>query len=93
MKIPMFLALPIVLLAATPGLAGERSITLDIDGMTCVACPYIVQKSLTSVDGVKTVNVSFADKKADVTYDDTRTDVAALVAATTENGFPSTPVN
>ena len=93
MKTLMFLAVSAVLLAATPSLADERSVTLEVSGMTCAACPYIVQRSLTRVDGVKTAKVSYGQKTANVTYDDTRTDVAELVAATTENGFPSTPVN
>ena len=93
MKTLMFLAISAILLAATPGLAGERSVTLVVDGMTCAACPYIVQRSLTRVDGVKTVRVSYGQKMANVTYDDARCNVAQLGAATTENGFPSTPVN
>ena len=84
------LALPAVLLLAVPAtFAGERTVTLDVPGMTCAACPYIVKKSLTRVDGVKAVDVSFSRKEAQVTFDDAETDVAELVAATTENGFPS----
>ena len=41
--------------------------------------------------GVKAVTVSFGDKTAVVTYDDTRTDVTALTRATTEAGYPSAP--
>jgi mercuric ion binding protein len=43
------------------------------------------------VAGVKAVTVSFKDKTAVVTYDDTRTDVTALTRATTEAGYPSAP--
>ena len=85
--------LAVLLLAAAPGFAGERSVTLKVDGMVCAACPFIVKKSLTRVDGVTAVSVSLSEKKADVTYDDSRTDVDTLVAATTDNGFPSTPMN
>jgi len=35
--------------------------------------------------------VSYQDKTAVVTYDDTRADVRALTAATTNAGYPSTP--
>jgi mercuric ion binding protein len=41
--------------------------------------------------GVKAVTVSYKDKTAMVTYDDTRTDVEALTAATTNAGYPSAP--
>ena len=86
-------ALAVLVLAASPGFAGERSVTLEVDGMVCAACPFIVKKSLTGVDGVTAVSVSLGEKKAEVTYDDSRTDVDTLVAATTDNGFPSTPMN
>jgi periplasmic mercuric ion binding protein len=35
--------------------------------------------------------VSFKDKTAVVTYDDSKADVTALTTATTNAGYPSTP--
>jgi periplasmic mercuric ion binding protein len=35
--------------------------------------------------------VSYKDKTAVVTYDDTEADIAALTRATTEAGYPSAP--
>ena len=58
--------------------------------MTCASCPYIVKQTLAAVDGVTDVEVSFAEKSAVVTYDDSKTEVAALTAATGDMGFPST---
>jgi periplasmic mercuric ion binding protein len=43
------------------------------------------------VPGVKAVTVSYKDKTAIVTYDDSKTDVKALTAATTNAGYPSAP--
>jgi mercuric ion binding protein len=37
------------------------------------------------------VAVSYQDKTAVVTYDDTKTDLKALTAATTNAGYPSAP--
>jgi mercuric ion binding protein len=59
--------------------------------MYCADCPFIVKKSLEGVPGVAKVAVSFKDKTAIVTYDDARTDVKALSAATTNAGYPSSP--
>ncbi len=81
--------LSIFLLAPATGFAAEKTVTLAVEKMTCVSCPYIVKKSLTKVKGVQKVKVSFADKKAVVTFDDSKTTVAALTKATTQNGFPS----
>lgn len=78
------------LLAGTAAFAGEQTVTLTVSGMTCASCPYIVKQTLASVDGVTAVNVSFADQSAVVTYDDGKTEVAALTLATGDMGFPST---
>ncbi len=82
-------ALAVTLLAADATLAGEASVTLAVDGMTCAACPYIIKQALAGVSGVRTVAVSFPEKKAVVTYDDGKTSIAVLTAATTNVGFPS----
>ncbi len=82
-------ALAGTLLAADATLAGEASVTLAVDGMTCAACPYIVRQSLAAVPGVKDVKVSFREKTAVVTFDDARTDIEALTNSTFEMGFPS----
>ncbi len=82
-------AVAAAVLAASATVAGERSVTLAVDGMTCAACPYIVKQALAGVSGVRTVAVSFPEKKAVVTFDDGETSVAALSAATANVGFPS----
>ncbi len=76
-------------LAVTPVFAGEQTVTLEVSGMTCASCPYIVKQSLTAVDGVTDVEVSFAEKTAVVSFDDSKTEVAALTVATGDMGFPS----
>jgi mercuric ion binding protein len=84
--------LVIAFLIATPALAGEQTATLKVEGMTCASCPYQVKKSLTGVDGVKAAEVSLDTKLATVTFDNEKTDIAALTAATAGAGFPSSPV-
>jgi len=86
--------LPIVLfglLTAPPAFPAERTATLAVQNMYCPACPTIVRKSLEAVPGVTSVTVSFADKTAVVVYDDSKADVTALTAATTNAGYPSAP--
>ncbi|MDH5748055.1 MAG: mercury resistance system periplasmic binding protein MerP [Rhodospirillales bacterium] len=74
---------------STGAQAAERTITLKVKNMTCPACPFIVKKSLTRVDGVKKASVSLEQKSAVVIYDDAKADIAALTAATAAAGFPS----
>jgi mercuric ion binding protein len=59
--------------------------------MDCAACPLIVRASLQAIPGVKQAIVSHAAKSVLVTYDDAKTNVEALVAATTNAGYPSVP--
>ena len=78
-------------LASSSTFAAERTLMLAVQNMYCDACPLIVRKSLEAVPGVAKAVVSFKDKTALVTYDDSRTNVNALTAATTEAGYPSAP--
>lgn len=81
------------LLAAGTVFAVERTVTLKIDKLTaCPTCPYIIKKSVGEVSGVKGVEVSLEDKTAVVTFDDAKTDVEAITAATAKVGFPSTVI-
>lgn len=67
-----------------------RTVTLDVPGMTCATCPITVKRALTRVPGVTKVEVSYERLEAVVTFDDARTTVRALIAATTRAGYPST---
>ena len=86
------LALATALSAAGQAMAVEKTVTLAVDNMYCSACPYTVKQSLAKVAGVGEVAVSYEKKTAIVSYDDQRTTVAALTAATTQAGYPSHPI-
>jgi mercuric ion binding protein len=87
------LVLAAVVSAASPAMAAEKSVTLAVDNMYCSACPHIVKQSLAKVAGVGEVAVSYEKKTAIVSYDDQKTTVAALTAATTNAGYPSHPID
>ncbi len=73
-----------------PLFATERSVTLDVQNMTCAACPITVKKSLANIEGVSQVTISYADKTAEVSYNDALTTPDTLTDATTNAGYPST---
>lgn len=79
------------LLTSAPVFAAEQTITLAVRNMDCATCPLVVRKSLEAVPGVARVTVSFKDKTAVVTYDDSKVNLNALTAATTDAGYPSAP--
>ncbi len=77
------------LLIAPFAVAKERAVTLNVSGMTCPSCPYMVKVSLSKVKGVINVKVSLEEGKAWVVFDDARTNTAQLTTATEDIGFPS----
>ena len=90
-KLLASVALAVIVLASSAAFAADKTITLAVKNMYCAACPHTVKASLQAVAGVKAVTISYEDKTAIVTYDDSRTDVKALTAATTDAGYPSAP--
>lgn len=58
-----------------------------IDGMHCMHCVKSVNDALCKTDGVISVDVSLDDKKASVEYDETKTNVTALIDAIEAQGF------
>lgn len=73
--------------------ASEKTVVLNVDNATCALCAPIVKKTLSRMSGVKAIQVKEANAMsgavATVTYDDAVTNVAALIAATTNAGYPS----
>ncbi len=81
-------ALPLGVLAADP-----QTVVLDVQNMTCELCPITVKKALDKVPGVAATKIDLAKKTATVKFDPERANVAALVKATTNAGYPSTAHN
>ena len=82
-------SLALASLVATPVWAATQTVTLAVPGMTCAACPITVKTALTKVDGVTKAEVSFENREATVTFDDTKTNAPALTKATEDAGYPS----
>jgi periplasmic mercuric ion binding protein len=83
------LAATLLLSAAGPALAAPKQVTLTVPTMDCDTCPVTIRVSLMKVPGVSKAVVSYARRNAKVTFDDAKTDVAALTRATEAAGYPS----
>ncbi len=79
----------VALILAAPAWASLRSVTLNVSGMTCAACPITVKEALKKVPGVSKIEVRYEKKQVLVTFDDAKTNTDALVKATTNAGYPS----
>ncbi len=77
------LTLPIVAMAA------NRTVVLTIPTMDCATCPITIRMALMRVGGVSKAKVSYDRREARVTFDDEKTNVAALTQATKDVGYPS----
>ena len=73
--------------------AGPQTVVLDVQNMTCDLCPITVKTALDRVPGVAATKIDLAKKTATVKFDPDRSNVATLVKATTNAGYPSTVHN
>lgn len=86
-----FALITLLAVLSTPILAAPQTVILSLPSMNCATCPFTVKAALEQVEGVSQVDVSYEDREAMVTFDDTQTSVKALTKATTNAGYPSTP--
>ena len=65
----------------------SKTVTIAIEGMSCVACAARVKKALVAIDGVSDVEVSLADRYARVRYAASKLAPDRLVTAINELGY------
>lgn len=87
----MLVGVVAALALTAPSWASPKTVTLNVSGMTCEACPITVKKALQKVPGVSKIDVLYEKKQVVVTFDDSKTNTDALVKATTNAGYPSLP--
>jgi mercuric ion binding protein len=87
------LAAAALLAMAGTAFAAPRQVVLTVPTMDCDTCPITIRVALMKVPGVSKAVVSYARRDARVTFDDAKTDVAALTRATEAAGYPSFPAD
>jgi len=70
----------LLLLVALGAWAAEQEVEMEISGMTCSFCALAIRKSLSAVKGVGDVKVSYKEKKARFTADETISNDALMEA-------------
>jgi mercuric ion binding protein len=80
----------LALTLSTTAWAGERTVNLKVDGMSCAMCAPAARKALEKVNGVKSAKVE--GDRATVVADD-KVQNADLVKAVAGAGFSATVVN
>jgi len=82
--------------------ADAAKTTLTIEGMTCGGCAAAVKLQLRRTEGVTAYDVSYEDKRAEVTYDPARTNPQRIADSVAQTGYrvavaggataPTTPI-
>lgn len=78
-----------LLLGAGSSFAAIQQVTLTVPTMDCATCPVTIKVALLKVPGVSRAVVSYARRNARVSFDDAKTNIAALTKATEDAGYPS----
>ena len=63
---------------------------LGIEGMTCDNCVKTLTRALKRVNGIKDVDVDLGNARATITFDTTKTDMAAIHEAIGKSGYKAT---
>lgn len=63
---------------------------IAIEGMTCDNCVKTLTKGIKKVNGVKDVEVDRENARATVTFDTTKTDIAAIHESIGRSGYKAT---
>jgi mercuric ion binding protein len=80
--------------SATPTVAASlETKVFRVEQMTCATCPIAVKTAMAAVRGVTAVEVDFESKTATVTFDPAVATPAAIATASTNAGFPASPVS
>jgi periplasmic mercuric ion binding protein len=78
-----------LLLSGSAVAATSETLTLNVQNMTCAACPITVEKALEKVPGVSDVKIDFEHKTATMHLNTDKANVSMLTRATMDAGFPS----
>jgi periplasmic mercuric ion binding protein len=89
MKAKILLLSLVFAVASDVALAASRTVTLDVQNMTCAVCPITVKKALEHISGVQQVRVDYTSKTATVQFDETIASTDKLTEATKNAGYPS----
>jgi copper chaperone CopZ len=68
--------------------AGMRTATFKVEGMTCASCEVTIKLALERTPGVERAAVSYDEGSATVEYDPKKTTPAKLKAAINSTGYP-----
>jgi mercuric ion binding protein len=79
--------------ATATAAANLQTQVFRVEQMTCATCPIAVRTAMAGVTGVASVDVDFAARTATVVFDPAVATPTQIAAASTNAGFPASPVS
>ena len=64
-----------------------KEINLKIEGMHCTGCSNRLEKVLNNTDGIEKAKVNFEDKKATISFDETKINEEKIKETIEDSGF------
>lgn len=71
----------------------QENISVSIEGMTCNSCVQTIEKNIEKLDGVNSITVSLEKKKAEISYDPSKTGAEQLRLAIDDMGFEASLIS
>lgn len=72
--------------------ASVKTVTLDIEGMTCGQCAASINTALKKIEGVRKIDINFEQKGGTVEYDPAKVSEKTIVETVNKTGFKAQPV-
>lgn len=69
----------------------HKQIQLTLEGITCAACGWLIEKQLAKVDGIKQVAVNVAERRALVTWDNQTLSLSGILNSLKKIGYQGLP--
>ncbi|WP_199608620.1 heavy metal translocating P-type ATPase [Flocculibacter collagenilyticus] len=70
-----------------------KSVVLSIEGMTCAACAWLIERDLNKLNGVTQVNVNSTSLRASVTWDTRQLSLSDILKNIHRIGYQALPFN
>ncbi|RPI41361.1 MAG: heavy metal translocating P-type ATPase, partial [Betaproteobacteria bacterium] len=70
---------------------GTREVSLMLEGVTCAACIWLIERRLQSLPGVREASVNFSNQRAYVRWDATAVRLSEIVGAIQAVGYDAEP--
>ncbi|MGE3610667.1 MAG: heavy-metal-associated domain-containing protein [Bacteriovoracaceae bacterium] len=71
--------------------AESKTACFTVEGMTCAACTVTTKAAIKKLDGIESISVSLDDKKAEVHYNDAKTNLNEIKNKIESIGYSAEP--